>query len=156
MKKSKILFKVLTIFLIAFSSINAQEKENLKIIAGIRVNPLVIYDFEGGRKEFVRLHGEIGALINKRTYLSVGYTPFTNSIYSFNEYWFIPMDKLLPISAVISAEYMFDEDKFILQGGPNIKFTGGNGFIFLFTPVDNIDWGLKVGAFIPINIVIDE
>lgn len=155
LKKSKIFLKVFAIFLITFSSIHAQEKENLKIIAGLRVNPLVIYDFEGDRKEFVRLHGEIGALINKRTYLSLGYTPFTSSIYSFNEYWFISMDKPLLISAVISAEYMFDEDKLILQGGPNVKFKGGNGFIFLFTPTDNIDWGLKVGAFIPINVVIN-
>ncbi|MDN5349879.1 MAG: hypothetical protein PWQ54_1275, partial [Bacteroidales bacterium] len=24
----------------------------------------------------------------------------------------------------------------------------------LFTPVDNIDWGLKVGVFIPLNLVL--
>lgn len=148
----------LTIFIILFiaSIANAQENEKYRVIAGIRINPIVIYDFEGNRKEFVRIHGEVGALIDKRTYLSVGYTPFTNSAYSFNEYWFVPLDKPLPISAVISAEYMFDDKKLILQGGPNFKFNGGNGFLFFFTPADKIDWGLKVGVFIPINVIISR
>ncbi|MAT59425.1 MAG: hypothetical protein CMF23_15745 [Ignavibacteriae bacterium] len=143
-------------FILSFNTISAQEAENYKIIMGVRLNPLVIYDFEGGRKELFRLHAEVGALLNKRTYLSAGYTPFTNSIYSFNEYWFISFDNPLPISAVISAEYMFDSEKFILQGGPNFKLNGGNVFAFIFTPIDNINWGLKVGAFIPINFVISK
>jgi len=95
-------------------------------------------------------------LLKKRTYLSVGYTPYLNSVYSFNEYWFIPFSKPLPISVVISAEYMIDNNKFLLQGGPNIKLKGGNIFAFIFTPLDNISWGLKVGAFIPLNIVISK
>jgi hypothetical protein len=157
MKQTKIK-TAYTLFLLLFiaSFVNAQEDEKYRIITGIRVNPLVIYDLEGNRKEFVRIHGEVGALIDKRTYFSVGYTPFTNSIYSFNEFWFIPLDRPLPISAVISAEYMFDDEKLILQGGPNFKFNGGNGFLFLFTPADEIDWGLKVGVFIPINIIISK
>lgn len=157
MKQTKIK-TAYTLFIILFivSIANAQENEKYRLIAGFRVNPLVIYDFHGNRKEFVRIHGEIGALIDKRTYFSVGYTPFTNSVYTFNEFWFIPLDKLLPISAVISAEYMFDDEKLLLQGGPNFKINGGNGFLFFFTPADEIDWGLKVGVFIPINIVISR
>ncbi len=153
--KIKAVFTVILFFFLAFNT-KAQEAEKYKIIAGFRINPLVIYDFDGHRKEFVRIHGEIGALIDKRSYFSVGYTPFTNSIYTFNEYWFISFDEPLPISAVISAEYMFDSRKFIIQGGPNFKFKDGNGFLFLFTPADKIDWGLKVGVFIPINIVISK
>ena len=49
-----------------------------------------------------------------------------------------------------------DKNKFILQGGPNIKLKGGNVFAFLFSPADQIDWGLKIGAFIPLNMVITE
>jgi len=154
MKLIKVLFAFVVIM--SFSSIHSQEAENYKIIAGVRLNPLIIYNLEGGREEFFRLHAEVGALLKKRTYISVGYTPYLNSVYSFNEYWFIPFDKPLPISAVISAEYMIDNNKFILQGGPNLKLMGGNIFAFVFTPVDNINWGLKVGAFIPINFVISK
>ena len=153
--KIKPAFTVILFLFIAFNT-KAQENEKYRIIAGFRINPLVIYDFDGNRKEFVRIHGEIGALIDKRSYFSVGYTPFTNSIYTFNEYWFFPLDKQFPISAVISAEYMFDSKKIFLQNGPNFKFKGGNGFLFLFTPVNKIDWGLKVGVFIPINIIISK
>jgi len=93
---------------------------------------------------------------NKRWYYSVGYTPFMNSLYTFNEYWFVGMNKKIPVSFVASAEYMADNNKFILQGGPNVKLKGGNVFAFLFTPADNINWGLKVGAFIPLNVVLKE
>ena len=155
MKLFKIFFGAI-MFILSLNSISAQEAENYKIIGGVRLNPLLVYDFEGGREEFFRLHTEIGALLKKRTYLSIGYTPYINSIYSFNEYWFIPFDKPLPISAVISAEYMIDDNKFVLQGGPNFKLKGGNVFAFIFTPVENINWGLKVGAFIPINIIITD
>jgi hypothetical protein len=154
-KKNKYTYILFSILFIT-SFVNAQEKEKYRLITGIRVNPLVIYNFDGTRKEFVRIHGEIGTLINKQTYLSVGYTPFTNSVYTFNEYWMIPLDKPFPISAVISAEYLFDNKKLVLQGGPNFKFKGGNGFIFLFTPANEIDWGLKVGVFIPINVTISR
>lgn len=155
MKIFKAIFPVI-MFLLSVEAINAQENKNYKLLMGVRLNPLVIYDFEGGRKELFRLHAEVGALLNERIYISAGYTPFTNSIYSFNEYWFIPFDKPLPVSAVISTEYMFDDEKLILQGGPNFKFNGGNGFLFLFTPADKIDWGLKVGVFIPINIILGK
>jgi len=145
--------------LLVFSGmLYAQEnnKKPYKLIMGARVNPLVIYDFDGNRTEALRLHGEVGLMWNKRWYYSMGYTPFMNSLYTFNEYWFIGMDKKIPVSFVASAEYMFDNEKLILQGGPNIKLRGGNIFAFLFTPVDNIDWGLKVGAFIPLNVILKK
>lgn len=154
MKKILLLFGLLSSIICIYS----QEKSEkpYKIIAGARVNPLVIYDFNGNRNEAVRLHGETGLMWNKKWYFSAGYTPFMNSMYTFNEYWFIGMDKKIPVSFVASAEYMFDQNKFILQGGPNVKLKGGNVFAFLFTPAGNIDWGIKVGAFIPLNIVIKE
>lgn len=142
----------------AFSQSNSQDNSEkpYKLIVGARVNPLVIYDFDGNRKEAVRLHGELGLMWNKRWYFSAGYTPFMNSLYTFNEYWFIGMDKKIPVSMVASAEYMMDNNKVILQGGPNMKLQGGNFFVFLFTPTDNINWGLKVGAFIPLNVILKE
>ncbi|MFW6020158.1 MAG: hypothetical protein ACOCPM_06215 [Bacteroidales bacterium] len=79
-----------------------------------------------------------------------------NSMYTFNEYWFIGMKKKVPVSFVASAEYMFDKDKFILQGGPNIKLKGGNVFAFLYSPAGKTDFGLKIGAFIPLNVVLKK
>jgi hypothetical protein len=134
---------------------NAQEGERLKVITGVRVNPFMMYDFDGNKREITRIHAELGAMFNNKNYLSVGYTAFANAIYNFNEYWFVGFDKKIPVSWVLAEEYMFDENKFILQSGPNFKLGNvGNAFVFLFTPVDNIDWGLKVGAFIPLNVVL--
>ena len=154
----RIIIITVVLAILSAASLFAQEVSDkpYKIIVGARVNPLIIYDFNGNRTEAVRLHGEIGLMWNKKWYFSAGYTPFMNSYYTFNEYWFLGMEKKVPVSFVASAEFMADDNKFILQGGPNIKLIGGNVFAFLFTPVDQINWGLKIGAFIPINVVIKE
>jgi len=154
----RIIIITVVLAILSAASLFAQEVSDkpYKIIVGARVNPLIIYDFNGNRTEAVRLHGEIGLMWNKKWYFSAGYTPFMNSFYTFNEYWFLGMEKKVTVSLVASAEFMADENKFILQGGPNIKLQGGNVFAFLFTPVDQINWGLKIGAFIPINVVIKE
>jgi hypothetical protein len=137
--------------------INAQEDEKYKLITGVRVNPFVMYDFDGNRAEITRIHAEIGALFNKKIYTSVGYTPFANAIYNFNEYWFIGFDKKIPVSWVLAEEYMIDDNRFIIQSGPNIKLSKfGNLFFFLFTPIDQYDLGLKIGAFIPLNVVLKK
>ncbi|PWD98623.1 hypothetical protein [Marinilabilia rubra] len=152
--------KYLTVIVFLLMAGSALSQDNnvkpYKLIMGARVNPLVIYDFDGNRNEAVRLHGEIGLMWNKKWYFSFGYTPYMNSLYTFNEYWFLGMDKKIPVSIVASAEYMADNDKFILQGGPNMKLQGGNVFAFLFTPADKVDWGLKLGAFIPLNVILKE
>lgn len=103
----------------------------------------MIYDFDVNRPEFVPLHSELGLMWDKKGYFSTGYTPFTNSYYTFNEYRFIGMDKKIPVSLVASAEYMADKDKFILQGGPNIKLHGGNIFAFLLHPQTILSRGTK-------------
>jgi hypothetical protein len=152
MKKAYLI--LFPLFAIAFT-MHAQESEHLKVIAGVRVNPFVMYDFDGNRTEITRIHAEVGALFKNKTYLSVGYTPFANAIYNFNEYWFVGFDKKIPISLVLAEEYLFDENKFIVQSGPNFKLGNvGNIFVFLFTPIDNIKWGMKIGAFIPLNVVL--
>jgi len=136
---------------------NKQTPEKFRIIIGIRVNPLIIYDFEGNYQEKVLLHGEFGALFNKKIYTSVGYTAGINAIYNFNEYWFIGFDNKVPMSWVIAEEYNLTNKKFFVQTGPNIKLSKiGNFFMFLYTPVDNFKLGLKVGVFIPLNVVITK
>jgi hypothetical protein len=156
----KSVIKINVLLLLMVFSINATAQENktpekFRLITGIRVNPLLIYDFEGGHKERVLLHGEFGALFNKKFYTSMGYTAGVNAIYNFNEYWFIGFDKKIPVSWVIAEEYNLNNNKFFVQTGPNIKLSKtGNFFMFLYTPVDEFKLGLKVGVFIPLNVVL--
>ena len=153
----------ITIFaVLAFSLVsNAQEKkasiEKYRIITGVRVNPLLIYDLKGGVNEKVLLHGELGALFHKKFYTSIGYTAAMNAIYNFNEYWFIGFEHKVPVSWVVAAEYNLNNEKFFIQTGPNIKLSKiGNVFAFLFTPTDKFQLGLKVGVFIPLNVVLKK
>ncbi|MCF6183882.1 MAG: hypothetical protein L3J56_04500 [Bacteroidales bacterium] len=151
--------KKITLILIAVFTIsiilNAQENKSLKLTTGVRVNPLLIYDLSGNVNEKVLLHGELGALFNKKIYTSVGYTAAMNAIYNFNEYWFLGFDKKLPVSWVLAEEYNLNNKMFFIQTGPNIKLSKiGNVFAFLFTPVNQFDLGLKIGVFIPLNYVI--
>ena len=151
------------ILIAATFSANAQEKtdskpgDNYKIITGIRVNPLLIYDLKGGVTEKVLLHGEFGTLFKQKIYTSIGYTAAMNAVYNFNEYWFIGFDKKVPVSWVLAEEYNFNNKKFFVQTGPNIKLSKiGNVFAFLFTPADEFQLGLKVGVFIPLNVVLKK
>ncbi len=142
-------------------NVNAQDEnktpEKYRLITGVRVNPLIVYDFEGNATELMRLHGEFGALFKKKFYVSVGYTAVANAIYNFNEYWFIGFDKRLPVSWVIAEEYMINENKLIVQSGLNVKLSKiGNVFAFLMTPTDQFDLGMKAGVFIPLNFVITK
>ena len=152
---------VLILIATTFSA-NAQEKtskpgDNYKIITGVRVNPLLIYDLEGGVNEKVLLHGELGAMFKKKIYTSIGYTAAMNAVYNFNEYWFIGFDKKVPVSWVVAEEYNFNNKKFFVQTGPNIKLSKiGNVFAFLYTPTDKFKLGLKVGVFIPLNVVLKK
>ena len=156
--------KILTLtllFVFALSIKNAeaqeqqQENEKYRIIGGVRVNPLIVYDLQGNTSEFVRLHAEVGALFHKKAYISFGYTAAANAVYNFNEYWFVGFDKKVPVSWVVATEYMINDKKFLFQTGPNIKLSNvGNLFVFAFTPTNNFDLGLKVGVFIPLNVVI--
>jgi len=154
-------FSIILLLLLFANSIKAQEKkdvpEKYRIIIGVRVNPILIYDLKGNVNEKVLLHGELGALFNKRFYTSIGYTAAVNAIYNFNEYWFIGFDKKVPVSWVIAEEYNFNNNKFFVQTGPNIKLSKiGNVFAFLFTPTDKFQLGLKVGVFIPLNVVLKK
>ncbi len=154
-------FSIILLLLLFANSINAQKKtdtpEKYRIITGIRVNPILIYDLKGNVNEKVLLHGELGALFNKRFYTSIGYTAAVNAIYNFNEYWFIGFDKKVPVSWVLAGEYNFDNKKSFIQTGPNIKLSKiGNVFAFLFTPTDKFQLGLKVGVFIPLNVVLKK
>ena len=159
----KKILKIVLLVVFALSLKNAEAQENkqvtekYRIVAGVRVNPLIVYDLHGNTSEFVRLHGELGALFHKKTYISFGYTAVANAVYNFNEYWFIGFDKKVPVSWVVAGEYMISNNKFFIQTGPNIKLSKiGNVFAFVFTPTDNFDLGLKVGVFIPLNVVITK
>ncbi len=155
---------IIVLFISLSASSYAQEKkeqkaapEKYRIITGVRVNPLIIYDLSGGLKEKMLLHGELGLLLHKRLYSSIGYTAAVNAIYNFNEYWFIGFDHKVPVSWVLAAEYNLNNEKFFIQTGPNIKLSKiGNVFAFFFTPTNKFSLGLKVGVFIPLNVVLNK
>lgn len=156
MKKILVQSLVLMLFSVGLFAQNTDE-ERFRLIAGVRVNPLIVYDFNGNSDEYVRLHAEFGALFKKKIYTSIGYTAVANSFYNFNEYWFVGLHRKVPVSWVFAEEYMFNKNKFIIQTGSNIKLSKiGNLYMFLFTPVDNFNLGLKVGVFIPLNVVLKK
>jgi len=155
--KTAIVAVLIILSINGYAQENKQKPEKFRLITGIRVNPLLIYDLEGNYKDKVLLHGEFGALFHKKFYTSVGYTAGMNAIYNFNEYWFIGFDKKVPVSWVIAEEYNLTNKKFFIQTGPNIKLSKiGNIFAFLFTPTDEFQLGLKVGVFIPMNVVLTK
>ena len=155
----KVLLLIITGLMISFNinankEIKSEKGENLKYIIGMRINPFIMYDLDGNKQEVTRIHAEAGLLINKKFYASFGYTPFVNSVYNFNEFWFLGFDKKLPMSWVIAVDYMIDNKKLILQTGPNIKLGKlGNVFIFLFSPANELNFGIKFGVFIPLNVI---
>jgi len=54
---------LLTFALFCAFTVNAQEGERLKVITGVRVNPFVMYDFDGNKTEITRIHAELGVFI---------------------------------------------------------------------------------------------
>ena len=157
MKRIFIQGLVLMLFSVTVFAQSEEEQEKYRIVTGVRVNPLIVYDFDGNVDEYIRLHAELGVLFKKKFYTSVGYTAVANAFYNFNEYWFVGLHRKVPVSWVIAEEYMFNNNKFIIQSGPNIKLSKiGNLYFFLFTPVDNFSLGLKVGVFIPLNVVLKK
>lgn len=89
----------------------------------MRINPMVVIDSDGNTMEFTRLHSEIGTLLNQKNYLSVGYTQFVNSVFTFNGYWFSVFKNRLPMSIVGIIEHNFDNEKWflILSSISNLK-----------------------------------
>lgn len=132
---------------------SAQEK-SFTLMGGMRINPMVVIDSEGNRKEFTRLHSEIGALLNQSVYLSAGYTPFLNSAFTFNEYWFWGFDSALPVSVVGILEHNFDTEKSFYNVGFNFKLKNGNGIVMIGSQFEDFDPIYKIGAFIPLSWVI--
>lgn len=150
----------ITLFAI-FSSVLAQKQthqnEKYRLITGIRVNPVIIYDLKGNNQQKVLLHTELGVLLKKKFYTSIGYTPAVNALYNFNEYWFIGFDKKLPVSWVLAEAYNFNMNTAFIQTGFNFKLSKiGNFFAFVYSPTNQLNLGLKMGVFIPLNLVLKQ
>lgn len=148
--------KILLVFITAFGMIqNSTAQESTFILkGGLRINPMVVIDSHGNKKEFTRLHTEIGSLLKQNIYLSVGYTPFVNGVYTFNEYWFLGFDSSLPISVVGILEHNFDKKKTFYNVGFNFKFNNGNGIVMVGSQFESFDPIYKIGAFIPLSWII--
>ncbi len=145
------------ILTIAFQASGQTGKTSYKIMAGVRVNPLLIYDLEGQVVQKTLLHAELGTLFNGKFYTSLGYTAGVNAVYNFNEYWFLDFKHKLPVSWVIAEAYNLSHQKFFIQSGLNFKLSPiGNLFIFAFTPTQEFKLGLKIGVFIPLNVLLKK
>jgi hypothetical protein len=131
------------------------QDNSLTVIGGMRINPFVIIDYSDGKKqEFTRLNVELGALVDKKKYFSVGYTPYSKSIYTFDEYWILGLDSRFPASMVGIIEYNLEDDKGYYNAGINLKFLNGNGIVLLGSRFDEFDLKVKIGAFIPLNWIL--
>jgi hypothetical protein len=132
------------------------QESNFKLIGGMRINPMVVIDSKGIKTEFTRLHTEIGAMVKKRIYLSAGYTPFVNGVYTFNEYWFSGFKNRLPVSLVGILEHNFDSEKSFYNLGFNFKLENGNWIVMVGSQFEKFDPIYKIGAFVPISWVIHQ
>lgn len=133
---------------------SAAQESTFMVVTGMRINPMVVIDSDGNRQEFTRLHTEVGTLLNQKFYLSVGYTPFVNSVFTFNEYWFSGFKNRLPVSIVGILEHNFDNDKSFYNIGFNFKLKNGNGIVMVASQFEKFDPIYKIGAFIPLSFVL--
>jgi len=79
----KKLLLLLVIFAFSFSEVMAQEKNEM--VLGLRFNPSITWNQGSTPEAGISLNIEHGYILN-HTYLSLGYSPVNNVLYSFNEY----------------------------------------------------------------------
>lgn len=155
--KTKINLWIILCFIALTGQAQQSGSNHYKIITGVRVNPVLIYDLEGHVTQKTLLHAELGAIFNQKFYTSAGYTPAVNAFYNFNEYWFLGFQHKVPVSFVLAESYNFNSGKIFVQSGFNLKISKiGNVYAFLFTSVENFEPGLKVGVFIPLNVILKQ
>jgi len=151
-KLKKLLLLCAMIF--GMTNISVAQEPSFVFVTGMRINPMVVIDSNGNKMEFTRLHTEVGTLLNQKIYLSVGYTPFVNNVFTFNEYWFSGFKNRLPVSIVGTLEHNFDNDKSFYNLGFNFKLKNGNGIVMVGSQFVKFDPIYKIGAFIPLSFVL--
>jgi hypothetical protein len=79
--------KIIFLLMIVLLSLRvvAQETKN-EIVLGLRVNPSITWNQNAAPEAGFSLNIENGYTLN-HTYLSIGYSPVNNVIYTFNEHW---------------------------------------------------------------------
>jgi hypothetical protein len=80
MKKIFIQGLMLMLFSVAVVAQTEEEQEKYRIVTGVRVNPLIVYDFDGNVDEYIRLHAELGVLFKKKIDTQQWLTHFTISM----------------------------------------------------------------------------
>ena len=148
--------KLLLVFMLLFvtSNVSVAQDPSFVVLVGLRINPMFVIDSHGNKKVFTRIHTEVGTLLNQKVYLSVGYTPFVNTIFTFNEYWFSGFKNRLPVSIVGILEHNFDNDKSFYNIGFNFKLKNGHAILMAGSQFESFDPIYKVGAFIPLSFVL--
>ena len=147
--------KLFFLLLITLSTIGySQNSKSFKIVGGLRIFPFYITDFNGFNEEFVRVNLEIGAIQNNKMYYSFGYTPISKTIYTFEEFWFIDLNKKNPIALVGALDYNIEPQNFVYSFGFGFQKGFANAKILLSSEIDNFHPYLRIGVIFPLNWVI--
>jgi len=145
--------KVFLFILLAFTTtVSFSQTDNtFKLVGGLRIFPFFITDFDGFNEEFVRVNLELGAIQNNKMYFSIGYTPISKTLYTFEEYWIVDLNKKNPIALVGALDYNFEPNTFVYSFGFGFQKGFANAKILLSSDIDKFHPYLKIGVIFPIN-----
>lgn len=144
------------LFATFFSFSQSKEKDELKIVGGLRVFPFFITDFKGFNEEYVRVNLELGLIQNNKMYYSIGYTPISKTIYTFEEYWFIDLNKKNPVAFVGALDYNIEPKSFVYSFGFGFQKGFANAKILFSSDINEFHPYLRIGVIFPINWVLYE
>lgn len=144
----------LFMFIVLGSTINAQQKHDtakIIIVGGLRIFPFFTTDFNDFKAEYVRVNIEVGSLINQKFYVSLGYTPIGNSYYTFEEYWFIGLDRKNPVAVVGEIDYCPNTGRFVYNLGFGFQKGFANAKVLMYSGFGEFKPRLKIGVIFPLN-----
>ena len=129
--KSEIVKKLIFLSVIVLLSLRvvAQETKN-EMVLGLRVNPSITWNQNAAPEAGFSLNVENGYTLNN-AYLSIGYSPVNNVIYSFNEYWITSFKSRIPVAVVGVLGNDFHKNESFWQAGIDIGLNKGKAMAAL-------------------------
>jgi len=149
--KKGLVFLIFFLFVINTQCQENKDSAKFLLVGGLRIFPFFTTDFNDFKAEFVRVNLEVGGLINQRIYTSIGYTPIANTIYSFNEYWFVGLHRKNPVSAVVEVDYSPNTGTFVYNIGLGFQKGFANAKILMYSDFAEFNPRLKIGVIFPLN-----
>ena len=124
----KLIF-LLVIIVFSFNGLKAQETKN-EIVLGLRVNPSITWNQNSAPEAGFSLNVENGYTLN-HTYLSIGYSPVNNVIYTFNEHWLTSFESKIPLAVVGVLGNDFKNNEAFWQAGIDVGLNKGKAMAAL-------------------------